>query len=247
MDAQSGTGRIPAALIVSAALLVGALLVRGALERQTAALVDVQTALTDVGKALASGRPSAPARADAGSPDPGARYTVKTDGAPVRGPEDAKVTLVEFLDFQCPFCSRVQPTLDQIRKTYGDQVRVVFKHLPLKSIHPQAAPAATAAEAAHSQGKFWEMHDLIFANQGQLGDAKYQEWAHQIGLDMDRFAKDLKSPAVAQRIDTDSQEAAKLGVSGTPAFFVNGRYLSGAQPFDRFKAVIDDELAKAKG
>jgi len=229
MEGQSGTGRIPAALIVSAALLVGALLVRGALERQTAAIEDVQTVLGDVGKALASGRPSAPSRADAGAPDPGARYTVKTDGAPVRGPDDAKVTL------------------DQIRKTYGDRVRVVFKHLPLKSIHPQAGPAATAAEAAHGQGKFWEMHDLIFANQGQLGDAKYQEWARQLGLDMDRFDKDLKSPAVSQRIDADSQEAAKLGVSGTPAFFVNGRYLSGAQPFERFKALIDEELAKAKG
>jgi protein-disulfide isomerase len=247
MDGNSRPGGMLGALVVGAALVAGALLVRGALERQTAAIEGVQAALADVGKAFreGGGRPSAPSRADvAPGPNPGTRYAVKDEGAPVRGPADAKVTLVEFLDFQCPFCSRVQPTLAQIQQTYGDKVRIVFKHMPLRSIHPQAAGAAAAAEAAHGQGKFWEMHDLIFANQRELGDAKYQEWARQLGLDMDRFQKDLKSPALAQRIDADSQEAANLGVSGTPAFFINGRYLSGAQPFDQFKKLIDEELAK---
>jgi protein-disulfide isomerase len=245
---MDGSGsRIVAAIAVGAALLVGALIVRSALERQTAALGELQTAVADLGKAFREGagaRAFPPARADQpASPDPGAHYAVKTDGAPVRGPANAKITLVEFLDFQCPFCSRVQPTLAQIQKTYGDKVRIVFKHLPLR-IHAQAPGAAAAAEAAHSQDKFWEMHDLMFANQRDLGDAKYQEWARQLGLDMDRFQKDLKSPAVGQRIEADSQEAAKLGVSGTPAFFINGRYVSGAQPFDAFKKVIDEELTK---
>ena len=245
---MNGSGsRVLAAMVVGAAIVVGALIVRGALERQTAAIGDVQAALADVGKAFREGagaRALPPARADQPpTPDPGTRYAVKTDGAPVRGPADAKVTVVEFLDFQCPFCSRVQPTLAQIQKTYGDKVRIVFKHMPLR-IHAQAPGAAAAAEAAHGQNKFWEMHDLMFANQGELGDAKYQEWASQIGLDMGRFQKDLKSPAVSQRIEADSEEAARLGVSGTPAFFINGRYVSGAQPFDAFKKVIDEELAK---
>jgi protein-disulfide isomerase len=239
-------GRVPAAIVLGAAIVVGALIVRGSLERQNAAIGDVQSALVDVAKAFREGGGRGlPARVadQPPSPDPGAHYAVKTDGAPVRGPADAKITVVEFLDFQCPFCSRVQPTLAQIQKTYGDKVRIVFKHLPLR-IHAQAAGAAAAAEAAHGQNKFWEMHDLMFANQRDLGDAKYEEWARQIGLDMDRFQKDLKSPALSQRIEADSQEAAKLGVSGTPAFFINGRYVSGAQPFDAFKKVIDEELAK---
>jgi protein-disulfide isomerase len=207
---MDGSGsRVLAAIVLGAAIVIGALMVRGSLERQTAAIGDVQTALADVGKAFregASGR-ALPARADQpATPDPGAHYAVKTDGAPVRGPSDAKITVVEFLDFQCPFCSRVQPTLAEIQKTYGDKVRIVFKHLPLR-IHSQAPGAAAAAEAAHGQNKFWEMHDLMFANQRELGDAKYQEWARQIGLDMGRFQKDLKSPAVSQRIEADSQEA----------------------------------------
>jgi len=243
---MEGSGsRVLAAIVLGAAIVVGALIVRGALEHETAAIGDVQEALADVAKAFregAGGRPS-PARVADAAPDPGTRYAVKTDGAPVRGPADAKITVVEFLDFQCPFCSRVQPTLAQIQKTYGDKVRIVFKHLPLR-IHAQAPGAAAAAEAAHTQDKFWEMHDLMFANQRELSDAKYQEWAGQIGLDMARFQKDLKSPAVSQRIEADSQEAAKLGVSGTPAFFINGRYVSGAQPFEAFKKVIDEELAK---
>ena len=98
----------------------------------------------------------------------------------MRGQPDAKITLVEFMDFQCPFCARVQPTLQQIRDTYGDQVRVVFKHLPL-SFHPKAPGAATVAEAAHRQGKFWEMQELIFANQGTLDDEHYRAWAQQSG------------------------------------------------------------------
>jgi protein-disulfide isomerase len=137
----------------------------------------------------------------------------------------------------------VNPTLLQLNQAYGDKVRVAFKHLPLR-IHPDSPAAHAAAEAAHRQGKFWEMHDKIFANQRELKPEKFRDYAKEIGLDLVKFEKDLASPDVKKRIDADSQEADKLGVSGTPAFFINGRYLSGAQPFESFKKMIDEELAK---
>ncbi len=184
------------------------------------------------------------AQRDAGQrPDPGKRYNVNIAGAPVKGPADAKVSIVEFSDFQCPFCARVTPTLAQIEKEYGDQVRVVFKHLPLSS-HPKAPAAHAAAEAAHKQGKFWEMHDAIFGDQRSMSPEKYVTWAGEIGLDVDQFNKDIASADVKKRIDADNAEATKLGSTGTPAFFINGRYLRGAQPFAAFKKVIDEELAK---
>ena len=131
----------------------------------------------------------------------------------------------------------------QIEKEYGDKVQLVFKHLPL-SMHSKAMDAHLASEAANQQGTFWEMHDKIFEFQRQMSDAKYLEYAAEIGLDVDLFKKDLKSAKVKARVDTDSLAAAKLGVTGTPAFFVNGRYLSGAQPFSSFKRLIDEELKK---
>ena len=122
-------------------------------------------------------------------------------------------------------------------------MQIVFKHLPL-SMHSKAMDAHLAAEAANQQGKFWEMHDLIFEYQREMSPAKYLEYAGEIGLDVDRFKKDLVAQKVKARIDLDSSAAAKLGVTGTPAFFVNGRYLSGAQPFSSFKRLIDEELKK---
>ena len=178
-------------------------------------------------------------------PDPKRRYAVETQGAPSRGPDSAEVTIVEFGDFQCPFCGRVTPTLDQIEKRYGDRVRIVFKHLPL-TIHPKALAAHAAAEAAHRQGRFWEMHDAIFAKQRELEPAKLAEHARQLGLDMEKFQADLSSPELMDRIDADAAEARGLGVTGTPAFFVNGLFLSGAQPFRAFRRVIDQELRAAE-
>jgi protein-disulfide isomerase len=122
-------------------------------------------------------------------------------------------------------------------------VQLVFKHLPL-AMHAKAPAAHAAAEAAARQGKFWEMHDRIFGNQAEMSPEKYAEYAAQIGLDVARFKKDVESAEVKAKIDRDAQEAAALGVTGTPAFFVNGRYLSGAQPFPAFKQLIDEELAK---
>jgi protein-disulfide isomerase len=153
------------------------------------------------------------------------------------------VTIVEFSDFQCPFCSRVTPTLDRIKKEYPDDVRIVFKHLPL-SIHPKAPAAHAAAEAAGRQGKFWEMHDKIFANQRNMSEEAYVGYAEELGLDVEQFKKDVASEEVKGKVRGDASQAAKLGVSGTPAFFVNGYYLSGAQPFEAFKAKIDEQLDK---
>jgi protein-disulfide isomerase len=130
-----------------------------------------------------------------------------------------------------------------VRDQYGDSVRIAFKHLPL-SIHSKALAAHQAAEAAHQQGKFWEMHDKIFAAQREMSPQKYVEYAESIDLDMGKFKADLGSKKVKDRIDSDSRTAAKLGVTGTPGFFINGRFLSGAQPFDSFKRIIDEELKK---
>ena len=163
---------------------------------------------------------------------------------PQIGSNDALVTVVEFSDFQCPFCNRVTPTLAKIQAEYGDKVKIAFKHMPL-SIHPQAPQAHAASEAAHRQGKFWEMHDRIFKNQRDLSVATLEAHARAIGLDMDRYAKDVADAALKKKIDADMSQASKLGVTGTPSFFINGRYLSGAQPFDNFKRIIDEALEKA--
>ncbi len=246
MNKTSGAVAVIAALVIGAALLAGSLLVRTSLDHQTAAIAGVQEALKTLNQSVQASAAAKPAPTVANArrgPDPAQRYTIAVNGSPVRGQPDAKVTLVEFMDFQCPFCARVQPTLQQIRDTYGDQVRVVFKHLPL-NFHPKAPGAAAAAEAAHRQGKFWEMEELIFANQKTLDDEHYRAWAQQLGLDVAQWDKDRQSPEVAARVAADAKEAERLGVSGTPAFFVNGRFLSGAQPFESFKSLIDQELGK---
>jgi protein-disulfide isomerase len=238
---NSGGPVLVAALILGAALVGSALLLRASIDRTATEVAGLKE--TIAGMAGGGRDAGAAAAARAGRPDPSRRYAVNTAGAPVKGDRDAKLAIVEFSDFQCPFCSRVAPTLAQIEDEYGDKVRIVFKHLPL-SIHPKAPAAHAAAEAAHRQGKFWEMHDKIFADQQGMSPEKYLEYAQQLGLDIERFRQDLASAEVKQRIDADTGEASKLGVSGTPAFFVNGRFLSGAQPFSAFKALIDEELGK---
>ena len=184
--------------------------------------------------------PTAPSRR---GPDPDREYTVRTAGAASLGPEDASVTIVEFTDYQCPFCSRVHPTVKKLLDDYPNDLRVVMKHNPLP-IHPQAPGAAKAAIAAGKQGKFWEMHERIFANQRKLGDADLRAHATALGLDLEQWDKDRASSGVAALIARDQAEARRLGSTGTPAFFINGRYLSGAQPYEVFKQRIDAELAK---
>jgi protein-disulfide isomerase len=240
MAQNSGAPVVVAALILGASVVAGALLIRSAVQetsREVAGLKDV------MGRTQVANAPAPPPAAQPGRPDPNRRYSINTQGAPEKGNANAKLAIVEFSDFQCPFCRRVTPTLHQIEQEYGDKVRIVFKHLPL-SIHPKAPAAHLAAEAAHRQGKFWQMHDLIFGNQEAMSPEKYVEYAKQLGLDVDRFKRDVASADVKNRVDADADEAAKLGVTGTPSFFINGRFLSGAQPFEAFKTLIDQELGK---
>jgi protein-disulfide isomerase len=246
MAAESGGSRLVAAIVVGVALVIGAWIVGTAMDRQSAQMGVVASAvgrLADATGAAAGGRPLPPRAEAPQNPDPSKRYAVDPGSAPIRGRKDAPVTIVAFSDFQCPFCARVNPTLAQINQAYPEKVKIAFKHLPLR-IHPDAPAAHAAAESAHRQGKFWEMYDKIFANQREIKPDKLREYAKELGLDLVNFDKDVASPDVKKRIDSDSQEAEKLGVSGTPAFFINGRYLSGAQPFESFKKVIDEELAK---
>jgi protein-disulfide isomerase len=181
-----------------------------------------------------------------GQPDPAVNYAVPADGRPAFGPADALVTIIEYSDFQCPFCSRVNPTMKQIKETYPKDVRIVFRQLPL-SFHDRARPAAKAALAAAQQGKFWEMHDLLFTNQKALDDKSLETYASQIpGINLDQWKKDLADPKLETMVKEDETIAAKFGANGTPAFFVNGRFLSGAQPFEEFDKLIKEEKTKAE-
>ena len=174
------------------------------------------------------------------------RVAVSLGEDPVKGPATAPITIVEFSDFQCPYCSRVNPTLKQVEEKYGDKLRVVFRDFPLVQIHKDAAKAAEAGECAHEQGKFWEMHDRLFANQSKLQVEALKQAATELGLDADKFNQCLDSSKYAAEVQKDVDEGTKYGVTGTPAFFINGRLLGGAQPLDAFTEVIDEELARAQ-
>jgi protein-disulfide isomerase len=164
--------------------------------------------------------------------------------SPVRGAPDAPVTIVAFSDFQCPFCARSLQTIEAIGKAYPGRVRLIFKHFPLV-MHTQAPLAHKAALAAHAQGKFWEMHDLLFTHQNAVRRDDLLRYASMIGLDEARFAKDLDAGADYSRlVERDITEGKRAGVDGTPIFFVNNERVEGAQPFAEFKTLIDRELAR---
>ena len=174
------------------------------------------------------------------------RYTVEVaPDDPVLGSASAPVTIVEFSDFQCPFCQRVMPTLKQVRDAYGDRVRIVWKDFPLTSIHPQAFKAAEAAHCAREQGKFWEYHDRLFANQQALDQDFLKKYASETGLDAAKFNACLDSAKYAERVQAQMGVGTALGVSSTPSVFINGRMISGAQPYETFTAIIDEELERA--
>ena len=143
------------------------------------------------------------------------------DDDPLKGDKAAKLTLIEFTDFQCPFCSRVGPTLKKVQEVYGDKVRIAWKHNPL-DFHKDAPLAHMASVAAYKQGKFWEYHDLLFANQKALKQDNLQEYAKQLNLDMGKFDKDLLDLDNNKKIDADKAEARSLGATGTPSFRING-------------------------
>jgi protein-disulfide isomerase len=170
---------------------------------------------------------------------------VELGDAPVKGAANAPITILEFSDFQCPFCSRVLPTLKQVEEKYGSQIKVAFRNLPLVQIHPDASRAAEAGACAADQGKFWEMHDKMFSNQQGLSVDGLKKMATEAGLDAEKFASCLGSGDKAARWHADTADAERYGVSSTPAFFINGRLVSGARPFEDFARIIEDELARA--
>jgi protein-disulfide isomerase len=165
-------------------------------------------------------------------------------GGPARGPADAPVTIVEFADFRCPHCRSMLPVLERVRAAYPDEVRLVFAHLPVVS--EESGRAAVAAVAAGNQGAFWEMHDFLFQLQGQpLDEELLREKARQLGLDPDRFSRDLRSPQTLAVVDADVAAANRLGLRATPTFFVNGELLEGTRSFETFRQLIEAELALA--
>lgn len=170
-------------------------------------------------------------------------YRVKIDPAgPAKGKDGAPITMVVFSDYQCPFCVKAEPTVAEVLKAYPDKIRLVFRDYPLP-FHPLAPKAAEASHCAEDQGKFWEMHDKMFGANGQIDVEALKKLAREIGLDGDKFDKCLLSGEKAGAVDANFKAGKKAGVNGTPAFFINGRLLSGALPLDEFKKIIDEELA----
>jgi protein-disulfide isomerase len=167
---------------------------------------------------------------------------IEAGDSPSKGPANAKITIIEFSDFQCPYCKRGKDTMDQVVKAFPNDVRLVFKHLPLP-MHPEAKPAARATFAAAKQGKFWEMHDALFDNQANLNSEFYTKTAEKLGLNMEKFKADMESPEASKAVDADMELGQKNGIQGTPGFFVNGVAVKGAYPFEHFKKIIERLLA----
>lgn len=188
-----------------------------------------------------------PSAAAVGSGVVGLATGVSAEGSYFKGEEDAPVTLFEFSDYQCPFCGRwFTQTLPSIELNYikTGKVKLVFKDFPLESIHPEAMPAALATRCAGDQGKFWEMHDLVFTNQATLSNSAYKDWAVQLGLDATEFNTCLDTRKHLSAVRSNLAEGQQAGVTGTPAFIINGQLISGAQPYPVFQQAIESALAK---
>jgi protein-disulfide isomerase len=188
----------------------------------------------------------APRRPSRARPDPALSYSVPVDGNPFEGPANAKVTIIKGFEFACPFCNKARPTMDEIRKEYGKDVRIVYKHF---IVHPtQATLPAQAACAANKQGKFKKLYDLLWSDAFEAGrnfsQANLERLAKKTKLNMKKFRRDMQGDC-KKLVRADQAELAKVGMTGTPGFFINGRFLSGARPIDQFRPIIDDELAKA--
>jgi protein-disulfide isomerase len=200
------------------------------LDAQDKVLREIQQRLSGAG-----GRPAE---------DPNKVYTINLGKSAIRGPKNAPVTIVEFSDFQCPFCRQAAPVVDEVLKAYPKEVRFVYKQFPLTQIHPRALPASKAALAAGNQGKFWEMfEELMNAQRQGLTDADIHDAAEKVGLDVKRFETDLASAEVQKAVDEDMEAARSVDVRGTPTFFVNGRKVQN-RSVEGFKALIDEELKK---
>lgn len=165
----------------------------------------------------------------------------------VRGNSASSVILVEYLDFQCPACGTYYPIVNQLVQEFGDRVRFEAKHFPLRQIHRHADIAARAAQAAGQQGKFWEMHDLLFERQRQWANERdvqtlFKQYAQSVNLDVARFAQDLEAKEVRRAVNNDYARGAQFGVNGTPTFFLNGKKLTNPRNYDEFKSIIQAAL-----
>jgi protein-disulfide isomerase len=172
------------------------------------------------------------------------RAEVGVDGAPIRGAVTAPVTIFEFSDFHCPFCKRVLPTLTQLESQYGHRVKLVFRDYPIDNPHPAACKAHEAARCANEQRKFWAYHDLLFANAPKASAEQLKTYAQEVGLDVPAFEQCVNSGTYQAAVQRDVEEGTRVGVTGTPAFFINDRLVSGAQPLESFVRVIEEELAR---
>jgi protein-disulfide isomerase len=164
-----------------------------------------------------------------------------TEGDHVRGKPDADIVILEYGDFQCPYCARAHPTLAALQKQYGERIALVYRHLPL-DIHPFAQAAAEAAEAAGAQGKFWEMHDALFEHQAQMAPGQLPLLGQQAGVDGGRFEQDLAARRYRERIEAQAAEAKALGASGTPSFFINGERYEGDSDRESLTAAVERYL-----
>jgi len=235
LKAQGGSDRsnifLPVSILLAGLIIAGAVLYTSSDSRKAAAIGQV-----------------------AGTKQPSGIVNVSADDDAVLGNPDAPVTIIEFSDFQCPFCRKFyKETLPQIKKDYllTGKAKLVYRDFPLTQLHPGATPAAEGAECAKEQGKFWEMHDAIFEEQEKQGSGTVQftaddvkKWAAKIGLNTAKFNQCLDSGKYKQEVDKDVADGSAAGVTGTPAVFVNGRLVVGAQPFAAFKVVMDEELKK---
>ena len=169
----------------------------------------------------------------------------------IRGNEDGTITLVEYLDFQCPACGAYHPLVTQLYQEYGDRVRFVTRHFPISNIHQNAISSAKAAEAAGRQDKFWEMHDVLFENQGKWSNERNPEdlfvsYAKSIGLDKEKFLADYNDGSIDDKVDSDRNGASRAGVTGTPTFFLNGKKINNPRGYEEFKALIEAILSEAE-
>jgi len=219
--------------------------IKASVERLEAQQKDIVTKLEAIEKSNKEmiAKAGSAAAAKPGAPDPNKKWDIKIGDSFTKGPKDAAVTIVEWSDFQCPFCAQAADLVHQILDAYPNDVLFVFKNYPLP-FHQQGMPAAKAAVAAGKQGKFFEMHDLLFKNQKGLAPEKYVEWATELKLNVDQFKEDMDSPETAAMITGERKEAGEVGVRGTPSFFIDGKQPAG-RSFELYKSIIDEGI-KAK-
>lgn len=178
--------------------------------------------------------------------DPNKVYTIALGSSPIRGPKNAAVTMIEFSDYQCPYCAKTTPLVDQVLAAYPKDLRFVYKQFPLTQIHQNAMNASKAAVAGGKQGKTWEMHDELFKISSNLSLDEIKKAAANLGLDMTKFEADMNSPETGKLIQEDIAVAGATGITSTPTLFINGKIVTN-RSFEGMKAMVDEELKKASG